>query len=66
MKEIMKPFLDQPNPGQKVTVFLKSGEKTIARCCQVDAPGFNGLQWYDKKTGSAINVNEIKGWWPAL
>ena len=64
MEKIMKPFSDQPNPGQKVVVFLKSGKETTARCCQVDAPGFSGLQWYDKKTGTAIDVNKINGWWP--
>lgn len=63
--QMMYPFSKQPESGQKVRVFLKNGNIRVARCTQVDMPGFHGLQWYDSKTGYAIDVNNIDGWLPS-
>jgi hypothetical protein len=60
----MYPFSIQPPTGILVKVFLKDGSERVARTCQVDniSTGFSALQWYDRNTRKAINVNFIKGW----
>ena len=58
----MRKFSDQPKPGMRVIVFMKDGTQRQANTCQVVSSSFNGLQWYDKKTHKAIDVNLIDGW----